>query len=179
MTFENITVKKLLSLDDPDQYEMLLYLKPSDELKGRKAKDLFEIEYGKVIEIRQYLERIELKGLVDMFEWVFGITEKQLMNLTVKEFYPAFNHIINETGKLVEGEEHLSDPDPIWSRAGGEKMAKYGVLGVLISLAQQFNNDIEDIEKWTYGKVFMLLRWNKDYSEVTENYHRIKSKMKR
>ncbi|WP_462250453.1 hypothetical protein [Ekhidna sp.] len=173
---ENITVEKLLSLQDPSDYEVMLYLNTSNELKGHKAEDFLNIEYGRVIKIRQFLEEITLDGLINMFEWVYSLEKKELLKLRVKDFYPAFNHIITETNRLVKAEEHLSEEDHTWKEAGGERMAKYGVLGVLVALGQQFGIPPFEVEKWSYGKVFTLLRWNKEYNEVVEKYRRIKSR---
>jgi hypothetical protein len=169
----NITLSELIHLEDKSQYEVLRYVKPISIWNKKKAVVFEELTFGQVVEIRQILEDTTIENITKPFQWVFGLSEKEVMKLKVLDFYGLLNHIIKETERIQLMEESLSEPDPLWQNAGGSKLAQYGEFGVMMSIAEQFNMWVEDVEEKKYGIVFMIMSWNKDLNKVRTEYQRL------
>lgn len=176
---ENITVSKLIESNQAAQYrEILKYLAGKETIGQYKAKQFETIKWGQVMEMRQIIfDGQNNYEILKCFEWVYGIDEKSILNLKVVDFYHGLNWIIYENERLIKSEQNIGgEPDEYWIQAGGEKLGMYQHFNIMVTLGEQFGCAPHTIEDWSYGNVFLMLRYNTDMASIRKKYQQIIAK---
>lgn len=177
---KHINIGELYNLDQDtfdDYMELKKLLLINDEFfMKRKARNLNDLTYGEVGQIKRNVKDVSIKGIAEIFHLIYGIRESEFMNANVVDYFYALKYIEDQIVKLLEKENKVlsSDPDPEMEIAGSKKLQIFGEVGTMINLGRSFGMDPQEIENWKYGFVFMILAYDKTYSEVQKRYREIK-----
>jgi hypothetical protein len=171
---KNIRLYQYFELEEK---EMLYYAnafkygKVSDTLGGHKAKKLTSLSFGDVSKIRDLATTSDYP---EIFNIVFGISEKDLNKIRVKEFFMAFNWLQKELEVLISREDHLKgEEDPKLIQAGVERLNSFKGLNILIPLSKAYGKTLEEIESWKYSTIFAILFYDKVNGEIEREYNRL------
>lgn len=175
---KNIRIAELdtLTPEEVEQYaNVLKYLNPVPNVGKYKARDLYEMEFAEVTNIRM---AVKDERFFDAMSIYYKIPMIFLLKKKLIEYSHALNHMVKELNILIEREITVlsREPDQDWVASGVKELDKFGALNVLDQLGQQFGKAPTEVETWTYGLVFGLL-WkrsveadiNERYREITKN----------
>lgn len=166
-----------IQLQDEQEVEMLLFyleeIKPIEVIKTHyhnrnisvpltfKVKDIQQMKYFEVVNIRQGLNDPSTVSILEVFELVTNMQMPLIMQLDIVQFYGALNNIKNQVMDMVEMEEnniyYKEDNIKAEEVKAGERMAKFGPLNVIDSLAGGDIEKWERIEQLPYLTVFTKL----------------------
>lgn len=136
-----------------------------------KAKRLTGLPFGDVTKVKNLAVAEEYPKV---FEIVFGITEKELSNTRVKEFFMALNWVRNELGTLIEREKHLvGDEDPKMVEAGSARLNVFKEMNILIPLSKEYGMTPDEIAGWKYSTVFTIMYHEKVSGDIEKEYTRL------
>lgn len=178
----NVKLKHLHRIphDDYEEYRrMLSFLKPKNMIKGHQANDIFWLTFDQVELIKRTLDNPKIENLLDVFEVVFGIDKKKVLNCRLIPFYHAYNHIVNETVKIIERENttlgidegNLTKEERLMRTATGDSLNIFGVLNSLDVLAIRYNTHPDIIKDWKYGYCYSLLLKINVENQINRDYH--------
>lgn len=179
-SLENITVAELWALEDESLFKSYLelqkVLEPAPRFVGLDARPLGQLEFGQVANIKELKSNPSPAGILEAFNFVFGMNEKTYQAAPVVSYFYALNWILKEVDRIVEIENKMlaDQPDPLYEMAGAKALEMFKELPVLDMLAQRYNQPPQIIETWSYNFVFSLLLMIKKTGEVRENYDRLK-----
>lgn len=179
---DNITVKELyLSEDINGYFELQKIMKPKPEFGKHKAKELTDLAFDDVSKIKRVMLKPTYDGLFQVFQLVFGVRKLQYEMASVVDYFYALNHLKSEIKKIVEREKKMltSDPDPMMSMAGSDRLNMFGELNTLKKLGMDFGKSPEEIGQWSYSLVFALTLHDKIHGEVEKRYYELKRPKKR
>lgn len=177
---ENITVGQLWALEDESLFSSYLDLKkvltPAPKFCGFDARPLGQLEFGQVANIKELRNNPTPAGILEAFNYVFGMKEKTYFAADVVSYFYAFNWILKEVDLIIEIENKMlaDKPDPLYEMAGAKSLEMFKELPVLDMLAQRYNQPPQVVETWSYNFVFSLLLMIKKTAEVKENYDHLK-----
>lgn len=191
----NYKLKDFLMLSDVNEilnYLVLLEnLNPLTEIKNPtskwwnrkpkrlKIKSVKDLSFGDVTLIRNLINEPELNSLIEIFKMVSELNEKQILNLGIIQFYGIFSFIKQElleisnweVNELIDDEDGIVDIHQEMVQAK-ERMARFGVLNTINSLANDDVTKWDEIQKLPYMTVFTKLKMdmvkNKIQSEIAE-----------
>lgn len=179
----NVKLKHLQKIPEQQQNEyrnILQYLKPKDVLKGHSAANIFWLSFDKVDMLKRAVSSPDPNSMVDIFQIVFGIDKKKLVNCRLIEFYHAYNYVLKEITSIVERENetlNFEHPDPkhtyMLKQAGIERMNTFGVLNTLDALALRYNTHPEIVKEWPYGYCYSLLLKMNFEKQIEAQYNEI------
>lgn len=180
---ENIRVEQLLKLERTkiEEYtEVFKYVNPKDRIKigFRKwatGRDFWKLSFDNVAIIKK---RMNAGNITRPVSIAFGITEKQVLKMRVKEYFYALAYVRTSLEKITKAEkEHLSsEPDSVLTQAGIERMSIFKELNVLIPLARRYGMTTEQVSEWSYGKVFNESLFDKVSGEIEKAAMEIRHK---
>lgn len=144
--------------------------------KTLNNKPIKELSFGDVTTIRNYFNDASIQGIIESIKMVIDLRDKDIINLTILEFYGIISLMKTELMELnnMEINELSDDSFDINVEAVNAKgrMGKFGVLNVIDSLAKEDILRWELIEKLPYMTVFTKLMMdnekNKIQSEIAE-----------
>ena len=150
-------------------FTMVQSVKSTPYINRYKAKDLYELEYGEVVLIKQYLTSPDTKSIEEVFKIVFECPSKLLYDHTLNQYFGAMNWVVAEIEQIQKQEvKQLSrEPSDKMKIAGIHRLNIFGELNVLVSLAKEFNTTPQEVEKWTYSTVFALILRSNIEAEIT------------
>lgn len=163
----------VLSEEEAEHYASVLqFLKPVDMVGKHKAKSLMSLTYNDVLMLKKLATKDQY---VQTFDIVFGIKERELYQVRVREFFSAFNWIRDQIKNLIEMEKRElgGDPDPEMTEAGINRLDSFGDMNAVIPLSTDYGVNPDVILGWRYSQVFMLLRHKKISGEIDRNYMEI------
>lgn len=178
-SFENVKVGKFgpmqEGLNEEDREHLMWILEnlpPSDHLGSRKAKKLFEMEFAEVENIKRWLSNPTGQNISKAMQLVFDCPEDLLEDYKIITFFKALNHVNSQVEHIENMErEHLhSKPSLEMKEAGIERLNVFGALNTLDQLARDYHTTPMEVEKWSYGFVFAILRKRKIEAEVQKEY---------
>ena len=147
------------------------FVKPVDTIGCFKAKKLTGLPFGEVTNIKNLSAAADYPKV---FEIVFGITEKDLENIRMKEFFMALNWLRKELESLIEREKHLvGDEDPKMVEAGSARLNVFKEMNILIPLSKEYGKTLEEIAAWKYSTVFTILYHEKGSRDIEREYSRL------
>jgi hypothetical protein len=182
---ENISVRELFQIEDEELFKKYLrftdendgfYIKPRGIFAKRKASPLVELTCGEVANIKLNLANPTFDNVYDCFEMVFKVKLNTYLSQDVVSYFYALNWIKENIKKLVEREKNAfgADPDPLLEMAGVKRLAAFGELNTLISIAQKYGKSPAEVENWKYNLVFALMLQDKVAGEVQHAYNELK-----
>lgn len=166
-----------LSPERVKEYSKILsLLSPKPYLGTKKSKNLFELEFAEVENIKRDIKTS--KGILKAMSVFFDCDEKLLVDYRIIQFYHAFNHLLSQIEHLenIERANLHSKPKQDMIEAGVKNLDRFGALNVLDSLAMDYGKSPTEIEKWSYGLVYSLLWKRKVQSDIDENYREAQKK---
>ena len=154
------------------------FIKESDSIGKYKASKLTGLPFGEVVNVKKLAKDSKF---AEVFVIVFGIPEKKLMRIRVKEFFMALNWLRMELEQLIEREKHLiGDEEPEMIEAGSERMNVFKEMAILIPLSKEYGMTPDQIASWTYSTVFTIMYYDKVNRDIEKAYNKIiESKIKR
>lgn len=191
--------KDFIQLDDVnliDEYMMILeYLKPITEIKNPKynkfkwwSKEPIKIQlpsfmmltFSEVIEIRDSFNNASIDSILDVMVIVTKLEKRYIERFTITQFYGIINYIKEqlefitniEMNELNDDEE---DIDLITVNAN-ERMAKFGVINTIDSLANGDLTKWDDIQKMQYSVVFTKLKMDKEKNKIQKEISELQKK---
>lgn len=169
----NIKLKHFHRLSEVDQKEyikILSFLKPIPTLGRRSAKDVFEMTFAEVENMRRGVSSPE--GMIKAMSTFFDCPEKYLVDYRIVQFYHAFNHLMSQLQHITNIERiNLSKPpkqDMI--DAGVKELDRFGALNTLDLLAKEYGKSPEEIEQWSYSLIYSLMWKRKIESDIQDNW---------
>ena len=177
---ENITVKEFFQLEEKQAAKYLqlkAIMNPSQKFCKRKAVPLGQLSFGEVSELKRLIVEDTHHAVVGIFQTVFKLKEKEILNAEVVSFFYAANYINREVLSLIKKEYNAlkQEQDPDLEMAGIKKLSIFGELSTLIGIAERYGNTPMEVEDWKYNMVFSLMLHDKVTKEIQKNYNEIKS----
>lgn len=146
-----------LSPEEVDSYaKVLKYLKPIPRIGRWKAKQIVEMQFAEVVNLRKDFSSTE--GEFRAMSLFYGVPMWFLMRRRLIEYMHARNYLEAEIKKIDARErKHLFQvPDTDLMAAGIERLDMFGPLNTLDRLAKEFGQPIHEVEQWSYGLIFSL-----------------------
>jgi hypothetical protein len=177
---QDISLQKYFALSNRIPYDSVLrHAKPKNLLSG-KAMNVNTMTYK---EVRICLELIRkgesVEQLQDLFCLAFGINPEEFMGASVKEFFPAQNHLIKTFEDLQKRESKLltsiDSDSALWELAGGDKLNKFSNLMPLVQLGEIYHIFPYDLEDRKYAEILTLLVLHKEKADVQKAYSKLKT----
>jgi hypothetical protein len=199
-TIINYKVKDFLKLTDvgvvQEYIAILDLLKPSYEVdnpnykwydkwlkkhpKMLLVKDIRSLLYYEVDQIRNNFEEGSAQAIFDSIKLVLDVQDKEILNFTITTFYAIISKIRTNLIEVNNGEvnELLDDYQDEFLLAinANQRMAKFGVLNIIDSLA---NGDVlkwKEIEKLPYMVVFTKLRMENEKNKIQREINELQRK---
>jgi hypothetical protein len=149
------------------------YRKVPKKLLIKAIKDL---SFGDVTVIRNNFNEASIDSILESVKMVVDLTDKQIFQLTILEFYGIINYMKSELTDIANMEiNELTDDSfdiNLETVNANERMSKFGVLNTIDSLAKEDILRWTEIEKLPYMTVFTKLTMdntkNKIQQEIAE-----------
>lgn len=162
---------KLLRLDIEKQDELFyIYMK----IKGSAPNysEAMEMELWKVIELRKILTKdVQVEDMIQVCHIVTDYSYKKLVNMRIYDLTKIYKFAlegIEEIGKLEK--KLVSKLRAKDFKAGIAKMDKFSDLIGLKTVADYYNEKLEDAENRPYSQCFSVWLLKKEQSEIDNEY---------
>lgn len=176
MDIINYKLKEFLVKDEElkEDYSLILgALKPIPTKYTLFTLPLYQVDF-----IRRNLGADE--ALIQIFEYVQGITEKEILELDIVSFYGYINSVIEQVKNLNIAEEvHLTSkyPNIKWGMVdGSERLRNLGMLPMVDNLAGGDILKHDAIMELPYEKVFKKLMLDTKKADIDHEMNKIKTK---
>lgn len=168
-------IKPINEVENPNYYSW-----DNDKPKIIKIKPLLELSFGQVTEIRNNFNNATIDSIIESISIVTGLQNKEIFKFTITRIYGIINSIkeqleIISSMEINELSDEEDDIDLITVNAN-ERMAKFGVLNTIDSLA---NGDLlkwDEIEKLPYLTVFTKLKMDKEKNKIQKEVSELQKK---
>lgn len=161
-------LKPLKVIDNPRFKKWKIWSK--NEPKQLIIKAPRELSFADVTNIRNYFNEASPNGIIESVKLVSGLAENEILSLTITKFYGIINYIKEDLIALSYMEmNELSDDSfdiNLESINANGRMAKFGVLNTIDSLAKEDILRWEEIEKLPYMTVFTKLMMDKEKADI-------------
>ena len=145
-----------------------------------KIPPVKSLTFGEVTNIRQYMNEGTIEGVIEGVSIVTKIKKKLIYNFTIVPFYGIINSITQQLIELANmeyNELHSDDDDIVMIEAqASERMAKYGTLNIIDSLAEGDILRWKEIEKLPYMVVFTKLMMDKTRADIMKDVRKIQER---
>lgn len=159
---------------------VLTHLRPREivEIRGKvyQGRDPYRMTFADVINFQRQIRSLDADTMVSIIETLFEIPREILLEIRSTEFFPMWNYFISRMKYIDELRQKAipEDPDPDWKRAGGDRLQKYGALGMIDKLAGGNILIWDEIQNLPYHLVFMKICLEHDRGEILEKFAEIK-----
>lgn len=174
LQMKNIKLYEYLLLSDDEMVyynNVFQFIKEENKIGNYEAKDLTSLTFGEVALVKKLAVASDYQKV---FHIVFGIEEKELLNIRVKEFFMALNWLRNNLDALIEREKFLvGDEDLKMVEAGSARLNVFKEMNVIIPLSKDYGKTPEEIESWKYSTIFTIMYYEKISREVEKEYNRL------
>lgn len=174
---KNIRLGELLSKDTDEIDRVFFFFKHAKPVSwcGKikpKQPSIMDLSYKEVAHIRMSAEK---NNYQDIFSIVYNLSDKGILRLRIKEFFPSLNWIKKELDGIANAEKRLTgDIDPKLEQAGVKELERFGHLNALFTISRMFQNCPPfEVEKWPYKRVFSYLYKIHVDNEIEKNYQKI------
>ena len=148
--------------------------------KKIQLKNIKELTFGEVTTIKNNLANPSIESMIQMIMLVTGLEEKDCYNLTILDFYGTLAAITAQIIELanMEANELQNDDFDINLEAinANERMARFGVLNIINSLASDDVTKWQIIEDMPYMVVFTKLRMDKEKLAIQRELNELQRK---
>ncbi|PZR20884.1 MAG: hypothetical protein DI539_09435 [Flavobacterium psychrophilum] len=185
MTITNYKLKEFLQegLEKIEDYlPFLELLQPTAEITHPKTqmmikvRDVRELTFGRVNELRINLQVPSLEALFESITFVTNLTEEEVMELTILDYYGTLASIkkgleiisLMEENELGDDEDDDADETEILYRSvnASQRMARFGVMNTINCLAGGDITKFKAIEDLPFMVVFTKLVMNKTNEKI-------------
>ena len=176
-------VKEFLAITDPAEIVKVQQLKKFIEKRGKIGK----YEFGEIIDL-SYSDVDEIKetfvngNILDLVTRSLGCDYNYLKDRDYKEFVYYLAYIEAQVLGVLKMEEDLNAPDDdddgLLELCGIEKLAKYGSLTVIDTLAGGNILKWKEVEKLPYKEVYVKLKMDKEKAAIQRAYTKLKTRKK-
>jgi len=171
-SIENIKLKDMGKLK-PEQAErygaILRCLKPKSILGTRKAKNIFEMQFAEVENMRRDIGSPD--GMFKAMCLFYDCPEELLTDYRIIQFYHALNHLLSQIEHLdnIERQNLYSKPKQEDIDAGIREFDRFSSLNVLDDFAKDYGKSPLEVEQWPYGLIYSLMWRRKVSRDFEEN----------
>jgi len=178
----NYKFKDFIKLKDSEKVEsylnLLEILNPATEIvdpkfrigksKKIKLKRVRDLLFGQVTNIRTNLSIPTIESMIEMIMLVTGLKKKECYSIRILDFYAVLAAITAQIIELsdMEANELGSEESDLDEALANERMAKFGILNIINSLAGDNILRWSEIEKLPYMVVFTKLKMDKEKSAI-------------
>lgn len=141
-----------------------------------------ELNFGDVINIRNWINEGSIEAIFEIYKLISGMTEKQIMNLGIIQFYGIYSFIKIELEEISNMEmNELAEEDGDFDinveavNALG-RMGRFGVFNIIDSLAKENILRWDKILKLPYMTVFTKLRMDKERNKIQKEISELQRK---
>ncbi|MEW5675554.1 hypothetical protein ABGT15_04515 [Flavobacterium enshiense] len=161
-------LKPLKSIDNPRFKRWKIW--SNKEPKQLIIKAPRELTFADVTNIRNYFNEATIHGVIESVKLVSGLSEREILELRITQFYGIINFMKEDLIQLANMEiNELSDDSfdmNLESVNAKGRMARFGVLNTIDSLAKEDILRWEEIEKLPYMTVFTKLLMDKEKNDI-------------
>lgn len=148
--------------------------------KTLQIKAIKDLSFGDVTVIRNNFNEASIASIIESVKMVVDLTDKQILNLTILEFYGIINYMKSELTDITNMEiNELTDDSfdiNIETVNAKERMGKFGVLNTIDSLAKEDILRWSQIEKLPYMTVFTKLRMDNEKNKIQQEIAELQRK---
>lgn len=144
------------------------------------VNDIRSLSFGGVTEIRNNFNEGSIQAIFDSIKMIVDVQDKHILNFTITTFYGIISKIRTELIEINNGEiNELSDDyqdEFLASTNANERLAKFGVLNIIDSLAKEDILRWKEIEKLPYMEVFTKLRMENEKNKIQREVNELQRK---
>jgi len=148
--------------------------------KKLRIKPVKELSFGEVTTIRNNFNQPTIYTIIDSIKTVTDLTDKQVINFTILQFYGIISYMKSELMEItnMENNELVDDSFDINVEAvnAKQRMGRFGVLNVIDSLAKENILQWEAIEKLPYMTVFSKLVMDNEKNKIRQEIAELEKK---
>jgi hypothetical protein len=145
-----------------------------------EIKSLFNISFSQVQEIKDNINDATIDSIISSIEIVTGIKKKNILNFKITLLYSIINGIKEQLEQIISMEiNELSDEEDdidIISTNANERMAKFGVINTIDSLANGDLTKWNEIENTPYIVVFTKLKMDREKNKIQKEISELQRK---
>ncbi|MCG2611513.1 hypothetical protein LZZ90_08330 [Flavobacterium sp. SM15] len=171
-------LKPLKVIDNPNYNKYKFWDKNTS--KTIQITDRNSFTFGERNELADYFNEGNFESVIEGMKLVTGLSEKQIFDFTITKFYGIINHIQKELIDISNMEiDALSDDSfdiNLESVNAKGRMAKFGVLNIIDSLAKEDVTKWIEIEKLPYMTVFSKLLMDKEKANIQKELDEIQKR---
>ncbi|PWB24650.1 hypothetical protein [Flavobacterium sp. HTF] len=192
----NYKIKDFFQLQDEliiaDYLSILDCLNPLKEIKNPnykwykrnskflQVKAVRLLTFAEVTEIRNNFNQPSIEGIIDSIKIVTRLTDKDIMNFTIIQFYGIISYIKSELMDItnMEANELTDDSFDINVEAvnAKQRMGRFGVLNAIDTLAKEDILQWEAIEKLPYMTVLTKLIMDNEKNKIQQEIAELQRK---
>lgn len=177
MEVENITLYELYQLNKnkQEQYNtMLQYIRPV-----KLQRDLFSMKLKHVELAKHVFSKGSDEDLLKLISKVQKIDKKEVLKLTVIDFYGILNALKLQLERIIQAETNSLTPafsNKKWEMVeGSERMAKFGIYNTLDALSKGDITKYKEIMNMSYSEIFTILLMRKTQADIQHEMSEIKN----
>jgi hypothetical protein len=181
MELQNIPFNQLLQLSEADGYQYIYAIKfgkflnnPVDHLA---IGELRQRTFGEVKDWQSMHEGgLVLRDYPVALSIFFDKPLPELYALGVVEVCQTVAYLCEQIRNIcaVEREALVRKPTIKEVKAGLDRFNRYGSWPQLYSIATTFGKSIQEVRRWSYNECFVILCYQKDYSEYQTDFLKVK-----
>ena len=192
----NYKLNEFLKLNDElliQEYSAILeHLRPLKELNNPRArwynkkskklqiKAIRELSFGDVTLARTLYNEQQNEGVFQIIKMITGLEEKEVLGLTILEFYGIISNIKQELTEInnLELNELQDDSFDFNLEAvnANKRMARFGVLNTINVLAKEDVLKWSEIENLPYLTIFTKLLMDKEKNNIQRELAELQKK---
>jgi len=195
-TFIDYQFKDFIKINDTELIDTYLFilehLNPLDEIVNPnykwwnkelyklKIQPIIELSFEQVTNIRNNFNEASIQGIIDSIAIITGLKNNNIERFKISVFYGIINSIKEQLEQItnIEINELTDDEEDIdlLSVNASERMAKFGAINTIDSLA---NNDVlkwSEIEKLPYLTVFTKLKMDREKARINKEIMELQKK---
>ena len=145
-----------------------------------KIKPVMSLTFGQVLEIRNYLNSRDIEAVCLVVGLVTGLINDEVFLLPILDFYGIISSVkcdIIQMANMEANELENEDNDPIMFEVNaGERLARFGALNPINSLAGDDITKWDAIQKLPYTTVFTKLKMDKERAAINKDIQAIQKR---
>lgn len=157
-----------------DYVNILQYVNPK-----KTHQDIFYMKLKDVEFIKQNINSVEDKPLVEIISKVQNIKESQVMNISILDFFGLMNSIKEQLEVINQAELNSLTSDHTnmkWEQVNGtERLQRFGIYNILDSLSGGNILKWDAIMELQYADVFTKLLMDKTQNDLQHEMQNIKT----
>lgn len=154
---------------------------PISETFGKlKIPSVRSLKWGKVVTLKHLLSEGTTEAIIEAVSIITKLPKESVYHFTIIPFYSIYNGMLAqliEINNMEVNELYSEDEDVVMIEAqANERMAKYGVINTIDSLAGGDITKWAEIEELPYMVVFTKLRMEKTRGDIKRDVKAIQER---